>query len=574
MSGIDQVKSRVEQVIQIFGNEIVIEDDDGSKQTLPSLNFDKYDTNILKMCIAIMVLDYDITINQETKDININNNKLSIGSSSVMQIMSSQSGGAGELVPLTQRNPVIISKRSFTTLLWIITIPVCIYFITTTLSYLFKDDINTSKRLAKLDFYQIMNGMSKPITDENIIKLDELAYRYSELLEKEREAGINDYTEEKTVLALFIANTTPLNNVLAIEPPEGIFSSDSKDIQSLWTLPTYFTESVQGLVDIYNTPLQRIHDIRQNQVEQLQSQGNQILLDIKKMWSDTKHASANPGKTFMDILGNYAQYMINPSEDVISWPGHFQEKLRLQLEIASLMPEVMHGLMGKIPNVPGSIKSLYSRANSIINTMWIMHSISAFLSSILIYICGFVINCIAKSIYGEKDRQQLLDEFKINMIKFYTESFGDILTRNLRSSKLTSHQMTEIVNQITNKLLPPDINDSLYTIGVGAQNLRTDIRSLINNKILEILKNDSVRNSLNEIKNYDNGPRNSNESELLKTFIKDVQSKLPSGDSTALVPYTRRGGKRSRRMKLKSKKYTRNSKQTRKQRRRKTKSKK
>ena len=521
---VKRIQENVNTIITIVSNTLNI---DG--KILPPLDLAGFD---LPICAAILSLTYEIKL--EKNELSITHLKKPLRANLFKIGQLRQNGGSGELV--RQKSTLVLSKRSFKHLLWLLFSLFTVYITTTFLSYTYLDSLRLQDRLAKVKYNQLKDELERGINSPkltSLMKLTELYLQYDD-----SETNDDFLSAQKKVLIQYIDHATEINGKLLLPPPPP-FSIDNSSkssgdqlldidqIPSIWSSISILSKGtdsyVKSLLAPYKNEIQDWTELAERQtqeIKQLQTLGNEL---VKKMNEDrlileTKTSSSTEVMGAVnDIFSNMFDYMIGTTK--VSQVSKMEGKLKVAHEIFRILPTVGSDLLFRVPNVPYQMGEIYGHYKNVLDLLMRAYAFSGIISAILMIVFGWLIDYLIKNkTMSDEEKQQVLEDAAN---KFSHMSMGDIVKHGL-GKELTPVQVKEVANHLITSIIP-----------VRSQ------QTTAKKELYQLLKEPIIQESSKKLKTIKNS-RGKNRSQIIEEFLSTIMGEIYSKSTTMVVSNQRR----------------------------------
>ena len=453
------LQENVDKILTILSNEISIEG-----TIISPLDLDEFDFPTLNMCIAILCVSYDLTFEDDQLLITPFSQPLIENPKILFNPI--QNGGKGKLIRYKIFSTLILSRKSFKNLLWLIFGVLTLYITTMFLSYKYKDSLILQDKLAKIKYTSLKSELERGIESPQLTALSQLTEIY--LQYDETDSGIDFLSAQKAVLIEYVQEANQINGKLLLPPPGIIDKSNQSSgdqligidqIPSIWSSMTLITKGTSSYVDNLLSPikdeLDELNKLATNQKQkiiQLQNLGTELINKIEKDYKTLKDTSSSSNNTINAIGGifsNMFDYMIGTTK--VSQVSNIEGKLKVAHEIFTILPSISNDLMLRFSNVPYKIGAIYNHYENILNSLLTAYAISGFIISILLAMFGWLINfLISDESLSDEEKQQLLEDAARNLSHL---NMSDIITQVL-GNELTQDQLEHIIEELVMSIIP------------------------------------------------------------------------------------------------------------------------
>ena len=522
---VKRIQENVNTIITIVSNTLNI---DG--KILPPLDLGGFD---LPICAAILSVTYEIKLEKNELSITHLKKPLRANLYKIGQLRQN-GGGSGELV--RQKSTLVLSKRSFKHLLWLLFSLFTVYITTTFLSYTYLDSLRLQDRLAKVKYNQLKGELERGINSPkltSLMKLTELYLQYDDL-----ESNDDFLSAQKAVLIQYIDHATEINGKLLLPPPppfsidntsksSGDQLLDIDQIPSIWSSVSILSKGtdsyVKSLLAPYKNEIQdwtELAERQTQQINQLQKLGNELVEKMNKdrLILETKTSSSTEVMGAVnEIFSNMFDYMIGTTK--VSQVSKMEGKLKVAHEIFRILPTVGSDLLFRVPNVPYQVGEIYGHYKNVLDLLMRAYAFSGFISAILFIVFGWLIDYLIKNeTMSDEEKQQVLENAAD---KFSQMSMGDIVKHGL-GKELTPVQVKEIANHLITSIIP-----------VRSQ------QNIAKKELYQLLKEPIIQESSKKLKTIKNS-RGKNRSQIIEEFLSTIMGEIYSKSTTMVVSNQRR----------------------------------
>jgi len=522
---VKRIQENVNTIITIVSNTLNI---DG--KILPPLDLAGFD---LPICAAILSVTYEIKLEKNELSITHLKKPLRANLFKIGQLRQN-GGGSGELV--RQKSTLVLSKRSFKHLLWLLFSLFTVYITTTFLSYTYLDSLRLQDRLAKVKYNQLKGELERGINSPkltSLMKLTELYLQYDDL-----ETNDDFLSAQKAVLIQYIDHATEINGKLLLPPPppfsidntsksSGDQLLDIDQIPSIWSSISILSKGtdsyVKSLLAPYKNEIQdwtELAERQTQQINQLQKLGNELVEKMNKdrlILEKKTSSSTEVMGAVNDIFSNMFDYMIGTTK--VSQVSKMEGKLKVAHEIFAILPTVGSDLLFRVPNVPYQVGEIYGHYKNVLNLIISAYAFSGFISAILMIVFGWLINSLIKNeTMSDEEKQQVLENAAD---KFSHMSMGDIVKHGL-GKELTPVQVKEIANHLITNIIP-----------VRSQ------QNTAKKELYQLLKEPIIQESSKKLKTIKSS-RGKNRSQIIEGFLSTIMGEIYSKSTTMVVSNQRR----------------------------------
>lgn len=522
---VKRIQENVNTIITIVSNTLNI---DG--QILPPLDLAGFD---LPICAAILSVTYEIKL--EKNELSITHLKKPLRANLFKIGQLRQNGGSGELV--RQKSTLVLSKRSFKKLLWLLFSLFTVYITTTFLSYTYLDSLRLQDRLAKVKYNQLKGELERGINSPkltSLMKLTELYLQYDD----DSETNDDFLSAQKAVLIQYIDHATEINGKLLLPPPppfsidntsksSGDQLLDINQIPSLWSSISILSKGTdsyaKSLLAPYKNEIQdwtELAERQTQQINQLQKMGNELVGKMNKdrqILEKKTSSSTEVMGAVNDIFSNMFDYMIGTTK--VSQVSKMEGKLKVAHEIFAILPTVGSDLLFRVPNVPYHMGEIYGHYKNVLDLLMRAYAFSGFISAILMIVFGWLINSLIKNeTMSDEEKQQVLEDAAD---KFSQMSMGDIVKHGL-GKELTPVQVKEIANHLITSIIP-----------VRSQ------QNTAKKELYQLLKDPIIQESSKKLKTIKSS-RGKNRSQIIEEFLSTIMGEIYSKSTTMVVSNQRR----------------------------------
>jgi hypothetical protein len=399
--------------------------------------------------------------------------------------------------------------------------------------------METQKQIAQTKTTALETALLRPLldtTNPEVYTLNKLMDLYSQNKES-TDFNFEEYNYDKETFAL----TTMVSNiqnmkVLALPMPiEDINTSSDFNPLNINTLmktlsgASVFSSSIDRLRNI-----ESIADAKIEDAKKIKDASEKLYNEAKDAYNELMKTSDKPFETTQEVLYNLMSFLTMSTRE--SMIGNMYRKFYTGIEIAKILPDVIQSQMALIPNVPRYVSEITQHYSNIYYSLCAFYAWCGILNGIFGAFFYYLINkLLPDKDIKEEDLQKIknvflsIDKYKI-IFELQNASAKNNLTIDIAKTIFKQNMLTEEMQSIQNYNEPID---GFLTLVFETQEMKDAINSLI-----------SMSKTYDSSENWLN---------LLEVAEEEME-KISTGKSTELVPYSKGGKTRRKRVMRKGKK--------------------
>jgi len=545
-----KIQAGVDNIIHILTSEINVEG-----TILRPLDLNGFDFPTLKMCAAILCIRYEINIDSTNLVITLLPTDSIDDPERVLKLIQ-QGGNGGELVVKRKGGTIILSRRSFKKLLWLIMSILTLYITTMFLSYNYSDSWRRSQAIGDLNIKTLRGQLSAPIDTPNLGKLLSLADMYLEFDRPDVQPDVFE-SSEQGIMIEYIHRASTLPTLFLPLPEDETVTDNDIPLPSVWQTFRVIKDGtnayVNQLLEPYSTEIASMIEVSEQQkqaIEEILELGKRVTENLQKDLESINAAADDPYEATGSFFSNMFGYITQTTK--VSQKSNIEGKLQIAHEMFKILPIVAGELMYKVPNVPYQIGEIFNHYRQIITTIMLAYSMSGLINGILMGFFGWIISFIPDDI-SDEDADKLVNDAADKIKKLdMRQIIAAIYQRDL-----TKEQLETIITKLCDSIIP-------------VERLAGEAKI----EIATILREPSIQESLQSLIEFNktifSRSRSAEQNALIANFLQDILTAV-SKKSTAMVVYRppeqRRigfGGKKKRTKKPKKAKKAKKTKKAKK----------
>lgn len=529
---------------------------------LPTLDFSHFNPVTLKISIAYVCLEYDITLIEEGLLIEKNKIPLILSTNFLTQLPNSQGGGDNDEITTFKATKSRFTTKSISNILWFLTTILTFYITTNFANWLSLDSLRNNVAIANVHINTFSAELNFSPSDEpSLQSLLTFVEMYNDLSPGDaKNNGIILYNDNSNLLAI-VSEINNSKGQLLLPPPIDTAQIEESVALTSWNTLSVFVNHdsfTDTIMKPFSEKYEQLHNAAANQKQQIEDiikMGEQLSTNINNDIENIKESANSPMGVFTGVVQNLGKYMTEAGTQ--SSVGNFKKKMDIAKEIAVLLPVVTQKLSQRIPNLPRGINDVYGIFQKITLEIYHMYVITGLISTLLLGIFGRIIAFIMHNVSPENQQKNVNEVFE--KLHNAQKNMGAILFDLLSQSSLTETQINAIVATVAVNMLPSDLTTDEITNKLEVflnqpdmQKVFTDIKKLndsyqmttatdskTKNVLLKIIKNittklnkinkESMRNNNNLIENGDHTGGKNKKHKKTRKYKRNKTRKLKRG---------------------------------------------